>query len=434
MFPAPLVLTLLIIATPAVLVFDGLITLGLVTATAAVLVAIIATRIRPGEVNFLSSLIYAVAIAAAIPALWMLVQILPLGSFGLANPIWDNAAAALGQPTRGSISIDPGATLLAMAKYLSMVAIAFVAAAVAIDRHRAEWLLFAQTTSTSLIALMVVAGNFGIFTIANVDGARLTTTAATDCAGLGVIIATTAMFHTIERAQRRSTNQDGSVTWFRFILVGYIVALALCCWAIIVTATSQTYFAVTCGIATLIIVVVIRRFHLGPWGYSAIAAIASVIAIAAVSLQASSQSLGLMLAFTSQSPPPLVALTQRILAGTPWAGTGAGTIAALLPIYRDINEMATGSLAPNAVAAIAIEMGRPFLLAVAVATVGLTIMLMRGAVRRSRDSFYSTVGASCVVTIALLAFGNAGVLSNPLTIIAASVIGVAIAQSKSRLV
>jgi hypothetical protein len=321
-----------------------------------------------------------------------------------------------------------------MAKYLSVVAVAFVAAAVAIDRHRAEWLLFAQTTSTALIALVIVAAHFGIPTIASVDGAGLTTDAATDCAGLGVIVSITAVFQTADRTQSRGTKKDGSATWSRLILVGCAVAFALCCWAIILSAKTQTYFAVTCGIATLIIVVVIRRFHLGPWGYSAIAAIVSVSAIAAVSLQASSQTFGLMLAFTSQGSPPLVALTQRILAGTPWAGTGAGTFAALLPIYRDINEIATGPLAPNAVAAIAIEMGRPFLLAAAIAIVGLTFMLLRGAVRRSRDFSYSTVGASCVVTIALLAFGNAGVLSNALAIIAATIIGAGIAQSKSRLV
>jgi hypothetical protein len=41
-------------------------------------------------------------------------------------------------------------------------------------------------------------------------------------------------------------------------------------------------------------------------------------------------------------------------------------------------------------------------------------------------------GASCVVTVALLGFGNVGLFSTPALIIAAATVGMAIAQSKSR--
>src|SRR5450631_1976015 len=171
MFPAPLFLVLLIVTTPVILIFDGPIIHGLVTATAAVSLAIVALRIRPGEAGFLSTVIRPMAIIAAIPALWMLVQVLPLKTVGLANPIWESAAAALGRPLAGSISIDPGATLISLARYLSAAAIAFVAAAVAIDRRRAEWVLFALTAATTLIALMVLAAGFGGFTfLGNSDG------------------------------------------------------------------------------------------------------------------------------------------------------------------------------------------------------------------------------------------------------------------------
>ena len=64
----------------------------------------------------------------------------------------------------GSISIDPGATLISFVRYLSAVAIAFVAAAVAIDRRRAEWIFFALTVAMTLIALMSLAFSLGLFT------------------------------------------------------------------------------------------------------------------------------------------------------------------------------------------------------------------------------------------------------------------------------
>jgi len=155
MFPAPLFLALLIVTTPAILVFDLPILHGLVTAVAAVSVAIVALRIRPGEAGFLSSVIRPIAIIACVPALWMIVQVLPLKAVGLAHPIWESAAAALGRPLAGSISIDPGATLISLARFLSIAGIAFVAAAVAVDRNRAAWIFVTLTASTSLIASMI---------------------------------------------------------------------------------------------------------------------------------------------------------------------------------------------------------------------------------------------------------------------------------------
>ena len=112
------------------------------------------------------------------------------------------------------------------------------------------------------------------------------------------------------------------------------------------------------------------------------------------------------LAFASQAPRPLITVTQRVLAETSWAGTGAGTFAAALPIYRDVDELATGYIPPTAAAAIAVEMGRPFFWATLIAAIALTFTLLHGALWRQRDSFYSTAGASCVVAITLLSFGD----------------------------
>jgi uncharacterized membrane protein len=77
-------------------------------------------------------------------------------------------------------------------------------------------------------------------------------------------------------------------------------------------------------------------------------------------------------------------------------------------------------------------MGRPFLWVILLAAIALVITLLRGALRRGRDLFYPVAGASCVVVATLLAFGNAALFSTPVLIIAASVVGIAIAQSKSR--
>jgi len=432
MFPAPLFLAVLILTTPVTLIFDGPIIHGLVTAVAAVLVAIVAVRVRPGEAGFLSTVIRPMAIVAAVPALWMLVQVLPLKTVGLAHPIWESAAAALRRPLAGSISIDPGATLISLARYLSAAAIAFVATAVAVDRRRAEWVLFALTAATTLIALMVLAAGPGGFTFLSNSNGGLAANAATDSATLGVILAAAAALHTLERGKTQRTDRGESTIWFWPVFVACLVAIAICASAVIVGATSQTYFSVACGVATLAVAIVIRRFAFGPWGYSAIVAIALVVAIAAIALQPDIRTVGLTLAFATHAPPPLIAITEHVLAGTSWAGTGAGTFAAILPIYRGIDELAAGPMAPTAAAAIAVELGRPFLWAIVMAAIALAVTLLRGSLQRGRDSLYSAAGASCIVTVTLLAFGNAGLFSTPVLIIAAAVVGIAIAQRKSR--
>jgi hypothetical protein len=392
------------------------------------LVVIVGLRIRPGEAGYLSSVIRPIAIVAAVPTLWMLIQVLPLGTIGLAHPIWESAAAALGRPVAGSISIDPGATLISLARYLSVAAIVLVAAAVAVDRNRAKWILFALTMATTLIALMVLTAGLGGFAFLSIRDGAPTAIAAIDSAGLGIILAVAAAFHTLECEKIKTPDQNRSPLAF----VACFVAVAICSLAAFISATSQTYFALACGGATLAVAIVIRRFRPGPWGYSAIMSVAIIIAITAVALRPSGRTMDLTVAFTGRAPTPLIAVTQRILAETRWMGTGAGTFAATLPIYRDINELATGPIAPTAAAAIAVGMGRPFLWAALMAAIALVVMLLRGAARRGRDSFYPTAGASCVVATTLLAFGNAGVFSTPVLVIAAAAVGIAIAQSKSR--
>jgi hypothetical protein len=432
MFPAPLFLALLIVTTPVMFVFDGPIIHGLIIAVMAVSVAIVALRIRPGEAGFLSSVIRPMAIIAAIPALWMLFQVLPLKNVGLANPIWESAAAALERPLAGIISIDFGATLISSARYLSAVAIAFVAAAVAVDRRRAAWILFALTVATTIIALMVLAAGLGNFTFLSNSTGSPASPAATDSVGLGIILALATALHMLERANTQQLDQGGSAVWLRLTFAACLLAVAICSLAIFVSGTSQAYFAISCGVATLAVAIAGHRIRFGPWGYSAIVSVALVVAVAAVALQPRRQTMDLTLAFAARAPAPLIAVTQRILTETSWVGTGAGTFAAVLPIYRDIDELATGPVAPTAVATIAVEMGRPLLWVILMAAMALVVTLLRGAVRRGRDSFYSMAGASSVVAITLLAFGNVGLFSTPVLVITAAVVGIAIAQSKSR--
>lgn len=429
MFPASLLLLLLIIAMPVALIFDGPTMYGLIMAITALSAALVALRLRPGEFVFLTSVIRPVATMAALPAIWMLIQITPLKFVGLNNPVWESASAALGQPIAGSISIDPGATLISLTRYLSAFGILLVAAGVTIDRHRAEWILYALTGSTTLIAIVALAAHLDVFAH-HIPGAALD--AATESAALGINFAVATALHTYERSKTRGTDRAGSMASPKLIFSACVIAVVICTAAIFAHSTIQVYFSVLCGITILLMTNGMRRLGAGPWEFSAIIAAISVIAIAGITLKPGIQTMGLTLAFASHSPSQLIALTQRILAETNWTGTGAGTFASVLPVYRDVYELAAGSAAPTAAAAIAVEMGKPFLWVILLTEIVLAITLLRSALRRGRDSLYPTVGASCVVTATVIAFGNSALFSIPVLIITASSIGIAIAQSKGR--
>src|SRR4051812_11860054 len=98
-----ILLIVLIGALPPALILDGRLMHGLMAALAATLLAIVSQALRPGEAKHLQELTRPLVIVAAAPALWMVVQLLPLGALGLAHPIWQSAQTALEGPLAGSL-------------------------------------------------------------------------------------------------------------------------------------------------------------------------------------------------------------------------------------------------------------------------------------------------------------------------------------------
>src|SRR5262249_47266090 len=139
------------------------------------------------------------AIVAAIPAIWMLIQLMPMQKIGLAHPVWKSASAALEHPLPGSISIDPGATLISLVRYISAGSIAFIAAAVAVNRRRAQTVLFSLMLATTLVALISIVGWTELFAFIRNNRSTQIEAAMADCAGLGMIFAIAAALHTTEQ-------------------------------------------------------------------------------------------------------------------------------------------------------------------------------------------------------------------------------------------
>jgi hypothetical protein len=392
---------------------------GLVAGILAVVLAITAQILRPGETEFLISIVRPLAAIALVPALWVLVQLLPIGF--LAHPIWNSAETALGYPVAATISVDPGASVIALGQYLSVIAVVFLSVAVAIDRQRAEWILFALTAAVTTIALMIMTWP-----------ATLPRAQAIDCVSMGTIIASAACIRTIERYETRRSSPRRSMPILLLTFVSCSAALAICGAVVMLGTTREILIATAYGIFALACISLIRRFALGVIGTTAIAAPALGAAVLLLAYQPAERGASVPLAFAGASDPSLIALSERVLHNAPLVGTGAGTFAALAPIYRQIDDPPPGPTAVTAAATLAVELGRPMFWLITVATAGCIFILLRASLRRGRDSFYPAMGGSCLITLLLLSFNNAGLFGTASSLISAAVIGLGIAQSKSR--
>ena len=108
--------------SPALLVVDGPMIRATLVAYAAVALALVGTSIRPREAGHLANVVRPVSAIVAIPAIWLIVQLIPLPISIWAHPIWQAAETALGTPIASGITIDPGATLVAICRYFSAIA------------------------------------------------------------------------------------------------------------------------------------------------------------------------------------------------------------------------------------------------------------------------------------------------------------------------
>jgi hypothetical protein len=423
-----LILVTMVCSSPVILLRDGPIMQGLIAGIVAIALVITAQSLRPGEAEFLVSIIRPVAIVAAVPVLWVLVQVLPLRV--LAHPIWKSAETALGHQVAGGISVDPGASVIALGQYLSAIAVAFLSAAVAVDRQRAEWILFALTATVTAIALITLTRELFF----RAEWFALTARAqAIDCVGMGTVIAIAACIRTIERYEGRRSNPQRSVPVLQWTFAACSVALAICGAALMFGASREVLIATGCGVLAPVCVLIIRRFALRPLDTTAIAALATGAAILLLAYQPAERGTSVSLSFARASPPSLIDLNERMLDDAPLVGTGAGTFAALAPIYRGIDDPQPNSVvAATAAAAFAIELGKPMFWLITATTAASIIIVLRASWQRGRDSFYPAMGGGCLITLLLLSFNNAGLFGTATSLIAAAVMGLGIAQSKSR--
>src|SRR5215212_7233285 len=161
MTAAFVVLISLIALLPALMMINAGTANGAVSAILAIALVAVVNNLRATDLDRFSRLLRPTAfIVLFIPGCWMLLQVLPVAR-SLANPVWVSASAALEKPFVGAVSLDIGATLLALARYCAVLACAFVTAAVTLDKPRAETVLSLLTAVSVLIAIELIGFDLG---------------------------------------------------------------------------------------------------------------------------------------------------------------------------------------------------------------------------------------------------------------------------------
>lgn len=411
-----------IVLASGLAIHDGVAARSLIEALAAVALAFVGISARAIDVNFAVRSTQRLKIAASIPAIWMVIQLLPT-PIG-AHSIWAYANEALAQHSWGHISVDLGRTILALAFYLANVALIMVTIFVARDRRRAELILFALTAIAAITAVGLLVGKWGL-----IAGAANPDEILSGISALGILLSLTSAVRAIERYESESAKAGGSVQNIRTALIVIGASLFANILGLSAGTTLNVGLTTLFGIATFGSVQLIRRVGLGGWAAFTLIG-TMIIATAMIILWRYDFGRGLPLVqFASASSADAISTIQRMLSDNRWVGTGAGTFLALIPIYQDLGSAITQP--PSTISGFAVELGLPMSLFAIALAAWLIVIFYRGALNRGRDSFYPAAAAAGAVIMLGEAFCDASLLNTSVAIIGDALIGLGLAQRVS---
>ena len=412
---------------PVCLINDGNVIRAITAAYLALALAAGVSASRKDELKRQGGRLTWSLLAGIAPAVWMLIQILPLGLVGHAHAVWSSAASALDIPLSASISVDRGASLIAAGRYLGFVAVTTAVVFVAIDRRRAEWMLYAIVAAALSVALLLLAS------LISPRGLPFVVQNVTDAASILMIgcFASAAMGARARERDRSKASQTETLFFRRRIVAMTLpgVAFVLCLAAFLPIAASHNLVAAAMGLSLFGLLFLVRRFGFGLWGAALVVVAIASVAAAVFSQMRPPAGVSIFLASAQQ---PGLQLAARIEANTGWTGSGAGTFASLARLYHGVEEMEGLDSAPTFASAIAIELGWPALFVAVCGALSLLALLSKATILRGRDWFFSAAGAAAVMAFLVTAFADAGLLSSSVALMASAVVGLAVAQSAGR--
>ena len=416
------------LALPAVFVPTPLARQVLATIAALALLAV-AIEAPPGLLRHLGRVLIPWLASFVVAAAFLAAQLAPTPLAPAAHPIWQGVAAALSPAPPGHTTIDVGATLVSLEAALAGFALATAAAAVAIDRLRAERLAsgFAAIAGAAAVAGLAIAHAPAAWLGA--AGAAPARAPLAAIAGLGLIVDLALIAHAVDFAATPGERPPPAALRARLALLGLGAVASLA--ALATTAPPATGVAVAFGVLALVAVTTIRRLALTFWP-AALTAVAAV-AIAAVTIaHGFAVTAGdLVWRFATSADPAAIAAGDRALADLGWLGAGAGTADQLLAAYREFGET-LALRAPTVAAEWTIGLGRAGFAIVVVWALGAAAYLLGCGLARGRDWVYAAAAGAATLTLTAAIFTDAALTTPAVAALAAAALGLGVGQSVSR--
>lgn len=413
-------LIVLIAAAPVLAITRGWLGPQLLTLAVAVMLPLLPGAPK-ADIRSSLAIFKPLAVAALLPAVWMLLQIVPVPLGSIEHPVWRSAAAALTEALSGHVTVDLGYTVRGLFGYLTLISLAFLTSVLTRNRERAETILFALCTITTFIAveLILVRGN----SASDFADSLVALTA------FGTILNVVFVVRTRERYETRAERRPHTArTYIGTMLLGVIGAL-ICLIALIYSTTYDVLIAMAFGLTAVGLVVLVRRLNLGRWTVATVCASVFVACCGVIALRfAANPSVSPLFRFTRIGAAEAEAATLRMISDANWAGAGVGSYAALADIYREAAD-APGDAALNTITSMVLEWGRAGLLIATIALIQLLIVLFRGALSRGRDSFYAAGAAACLVTAICEAYCDTSFTDVTVQMLAAIIIGLGLSQT-----
>jgi hypothetical protein len=425
----PIAFSLLVISiavVPALVFLDGRVANSVTAALAAAAFAFVGISARAADVSDAAQVTRYLKLAAAVPAIWMVLQVLPTSFPGMSHSIWITANEALNRPSWGHISVDIGRTIEALITYLANASLIVVSIFVTKERQRAERILLVLTAVTMLTTIALLIAKWG-GPIATATPNELNEILSA-ISSQGIILSLTTGTLAVDRYESKlavPTRPTQNIQ-MAFALSG--TGLLVCIAGLATSATLNIGLTVAFGVLTFGSVQGIRRAGLAGWATGMFVA-TMIIAAAMIILWRydSLRAISPFLQFATSASADAILTAQRILSDTGWLGTGAATYASMVSIYGS-----SVTSAPSSVSAFAIELGWPVTLLTIAAAMGSVVVLYRGAIIRRRDSFFPAAAAASAIISLGQAFCDTSLLHSCIYVIGDAVIGLGLAQSVSR--
>lgn len=381
---------------------------------------------------------------------WIGLQWLPLSFAAPDNifrgdPLWAEAAAALGRELAPRISINPSATLAALANLIAYGAVFWLALQLTVDPGRARQ---ARNAVVAIGGFYAVYGLFAYFGGAHWVFGRLFAThpdslistfvnrnSFATFAGLALLATVSIFLDRIRHilALARPVRQKVALIIEAMVFQSRWTTAAMLAIALALFLTTSRGGIIAALIA--LVGLTMLQLQSGSGGRNRRGPIALlVLIVVGIALVIGGGNFidrmeGLSIETNLRST--IFATTIDAIRTTPWTGTGYGTYAEAIEAYRG-NDPGIFSLwekAHNTYLENALELGLPAALALNLAILWLALICFRGVRERRRNRAYPALGVAATLLVGLHALVDFSLQIPAVAMLYAFMMGVALAQS-----